>query len=213
MGIFETFSKRAKRAKQSGQKDVYQYDKFPPEFRKQVIFIWRDAIGPFIPSNYASTESPSNKQWTYIHNALARELGVFNLGDPHDNFFAQCSKYLLTTANDGVLDIIDMSFKVIDGAMRGIPDWKKGEMQINQNPDGAINELNHRFREHSIGFQFQEGQLIRVDSEYVHSTIVRPAINLLQQPGFKGPSEEFLKAHEHYRKNKYKEAIINLAIQ
>ena len=73
--------------------------------------------------------------------------------------------------------------------------------------DNAINELNIRFKEHGIGYQFTNGNIIRTDSELIHSEIVKPALKLLDQPHLAGAQEEFLKAHEHYRKGNAKEAL------
>ncbi len=89
---------------------------------------------------------------------------------------------------------------------RAIPSDQLSEMQF---PDDAINELNHRFREHAIGYQYNSGQIIRVDSGFIHAEVVIPALRLLSSQDFSGAEQEFLIAHEHYRKQKYKEAITN----
>ena len=73
--------------------------------------------------------------------------------------------------------------------------------------ENAKNKLNYRFKEHGVGYQFTNGQIIRTDSELIHSEIVKPALKLLDQPHFAGAQEEFLKAHEHYRKGNAKEAL------
>ena len=51
--------------------------------------------------------------------------------------------------------------------------------------------------------------MIRIDSELIHSEIVKPALKLLEQPHYAGAQEEFLKAHRHYREGNAKEAISN----
>ena len=68
-------------------------------------------------------------------------------------------------------------------------------------------ELNYRFREHRVGYQYESGQIIKVDSQFVHSEVVKPALSFLSDPIYKGANEEFLKAHEHYRKRRYKECL------
>ena len=73
--------------------------------------------------------------------------------------------------------------------------------------DEAIEELNYRFKEHGVGYQFINEQIIRTDSELIHAEIVKPALKLLHQNHFAGAQEEFLKAHEHYRKGNAKEAL------
>jgi hypothetical protein len=78
-------------------------------------------------------------------------------------------------------------------------------------PDEAIDDLNHRFREHGIGYEFASGEIIRIDSKYVHAEAVRPALQLLHDAGdgFSGPLQEFLEAHERYRKGEHKDAIVS----
>lgn len=48
---------------------------------------------------------------------------------------------------------------------------------------------------------------MRVDSQYIHAQVVKPAISLLQEMGFRGAEDEFLRAHRHYRVGEYKEAV------
>jgi hypothetical protein len=50
-----------------------------------------------------------------------------------------------------------------------------------------------------------DDELTRVDSQLIHSEVVRPALKLLNKPPFAGVQDEFLKAHEHYRKGDGKE--------
>jgi hypothetical protein len=73
--------------------------------------------------------------------------------------------------------------------------------------DEAIGELNSRLKEHGVGYQFTEGEMIRVDSELLHSEVIKPALRLLNQKHYKGAHEEFLKAHEHYRHGNNKESL------
>ena len=73
----------------------------------------------------------------------------------------------------------------------------------------VMDELNQRFREHGIGYQYENGQIIRMDSEFIHAEAVKPALHLLSDPTYKGAQQEFLKAHEHYRHERYSEALID----
>ena len=63
------------------------------------------------------------------------------------------------------------------------------------------------FQEHGVGYQFESGEVIRVDSQFVHAEVVRPALALLSASAFAGAEKEFLNAHEHYRHGRYEEAI------
>jgi len=73
--------------------------------------------------------------------------------------------------------------------------------------DACVDELNARFKEHGVGYAFVDDEIIRVDSEIIHTEVVKPAIHYLSAPGFEGPQEEFFKAHDHYRHGFYKEAL------
>ena len=61
--------------------------------------------------------------------------------------------------------------------------------------DAAIEELNERFRRAGVGYRFEAGMLMRLDSELLHAEVVRPALAYLHHKGFEGPRAEFLKAH------------------
>ena len=60
----------------------------------------------------------------------------------------------------------------------------------------AIDELNQRFREHGVGYQYESGQMIRVDSQLIHSEAVQPALRMLADPMYEGANAEFLSAHK-----------------
>ena len=210
MATFETYTKRQKRLANAGKQDVYQYDQLPNEFRVQVIHIWNAAIGSYyVPQGYSSgrSSSPANQFWSAIHRILSKELGKFTLtgksGDPDD----QCRNFLLTADTGGALDIIELSFRVIDRGVRELHPYQLEEAHVTETADDAIQELNDRFREHGLGYQYENGILIRLDSQFAHAEIVKPALSLLNASGFDGPADEFMKAFEHYRHGRNKEAV------
>ncbi len=210
MPIYDLFSKRKKKQEKSGLFDVYKYNDIPQTFRVQVIHIWRSALGPFVDlsGSYTYQDEPvSNELWRLVFKSLTRELGVFELDRRDIAPDRQCDAYILHADVDDVLNIIELVFRVIDRAARDVDPNQRQRASIDEDPDDAIQELNHRFQEHGIGYRYEGGKIIRVDTEYVHSEVVRPALSLLQDSGFKGAAEEFLRAHEHYRKGRSKEAI------
>jgi hypothetical protein len=210
MGIFDTFSKRQKRLQTAGQQDIYQYDTLPAPFRVQVVHIWKTAIGRYYrPQGYSTGDpSPSNTFWQFIHDTLARELGIVVLaGDWTNDPSDRCVQYLGKADTSGALDIIELSFRTIDGGIRRMHDYAKQDAGITQDADSAIEELNHRFQEHGIGYQYVDGILVRFDSQFAHAEIVTPALTLLNAGGFDGPADEFIRAFDHYRHGRNKEAV------
>ena len=208
MAILDIFSKRKKRTVQAGKPEVYQYDSLPQAFRVQVAHIWRDAIGPF--STYRlglGMESPSNQIWKTIQETLCREKGVFSLTQFEAPPSNQCLDYLLRSSTDDALDIIELSFREIDHLVRLINPVVAEEAKIVMGPDTAIEELNGRFQEHAIGYRYLGGKIVRADSQLIHSDVVEPALALLDAEGFDGPADEFIRAFEHHRHRRYKEAM------
>lgn len=209
MSVFETFSKRKKRLENAGKDEVYVYDVLPQSFRVQVVHIWNGAIGRYSrQSGYSSSpESPANELWEFICSTMCRERGEFSLGKTARDSKSQCIEFLLTSEVLGALDIIELSFRVIDSWARKLHPYSMQAAGITEAADDAIEELNHRFRGHSLGYQYLEGKLIRVDSQFLHAEAIKPALGLLSQPGFDGPAEEFIRAFDHFRHDRNKEAI------
>lgn len=217
MGINDLYSKRKQRIEHGNQPEVYQYTDLPIRFRRQVIHIWFSAVGAYHQPKRSISYFPVtplvNGLWQEIHDSFARELGLFHLGDEFQNPFEQCQSFLLdeNTPIDNVLDLIEFTFYRIDKGVRVLLlDYQhQGALNVSQLPDDAISELNHRFREHAIGYQYSNGQIIRVDSNFIHVEVVVPALSLLSNQHFKGAEQEFRNAHEHYRKQEYKDAIVD----
>jgi hypothetical protein len=204
MPIFELFSKRQKKLR-GEVPDVYEYENIPKPLRVQIVHIMRDALG-----RDSFRGQHASRTYKLIHDALCREYGLFRLGEPLEqepsaliNYFLSCSDH------ERVLDIIELSFHAINTIARE-SQYQFEADDLKCKPDDAINELNARFQEHGVGFQFESDKLIRVDSQFLHSDAVKPALILLgNEKRFEGANEEFLKAHEHYRNGRYKECLVD----
>jgi hypothetical protein len=197
MAIFETYSKRMKKVEEKIQ-DVYIYDEIPEKLRIQVVHILRDTIGV---ENYSV--------WEYIHSTMTKELGLFSLTDnAYHKDVDNCIEFLMICSDEEAIDFIELAFFVIDSeAFRNDYFTSRVMYSIKQSPDEAIEELNYRFKDNNVGFEFIKGELVRIDRIYLHKEAVKPAIRLLYEENFQGAAEEFLKSHEHYRKGNYKESM------
>ena len=201
MKVFDIFSKRQKRER--GEiPDVYQYEIIPRQLRVQVVHILQELLG--------------EGEFCYVHDVLCREYGIFtldesydvddissmagfNLGeiyDVDDTYFTKVvfNFFFHTTEIEKAIDVIEVSLG--------------HHLEIRpSNIQSAIAELNHRFQEHGVGYQYESGKIIRVDSQLIHSEVVRPAMSMLSDPMYQGANAEFLSAHEHYRNGRYKECL------
>ena len=213
MKIYELFSKRQKKLR-GEVPDVYQYETIPPKLRVQIVYIWKDVWGEVDSRNYRQFGEPLNV-YEVIHKVLGREHGVFRIekGDDYDEIVLN---FLLhTEETEEVIDIIEVSFRYIDRVIRDNLNIFRaarlpyGSKNLRLSPDQAINELNYRFREHGVGYQYESGQIIKMDSQIIHSEVVKPVLHFLSNPMYKNANEEFLQAHGHYRKGNYKDCINN----
>lgn len=203
MAIFDLFSKRQKKLR--GEiPDVYVYDEIPQTLRVQIVHIWLDTLGKNL------YEGQAHQAYEFIVETLCREYGVFRLPGSKDygnrNYINELSNFLLQEQDtEKVLDAIELSFRIIDNFTRS---WNYlHRNNASEAADLAIEELNGRFKEHGIGYQYVQGEIIRIDSELIHSEVVKPALALLHNKEFSGAQQEYLSAYEHYRHGKHKEAL------
>jgi hypothetical protein len=197
------YSDRLTDAAQAGQIDVYQYDNISKKLRKQIVYIVQDALGK--AHRHTGVSFVNNPAAKKIRDVLLREKGLSSLGSSPTNEYQDLIYHIEHAVTGDLLDALELICIAIDGPVRKIyryaEDW---ETKIG--PDEALEDINFRLRDAGVGFQF-EGTLIRIDSQFAHAEIVKPALDLLNRPGFEGPQSEFLRAHEHYRSGSYKEAI------
>jgi hypothetical protein len=198
MTIVNLFSKRQKVLRKEVP-DVYEYGRIPTPLRVQIAHILRDLFGH--PVNYDI--NGCREAFGKIEQLLCREYGHFTLSTKPDHFTAtpdvRVIDFLLNEQDhERVLDVVEISFRLLEVLLRSSFDWQRRVPQ--EKFDRAIAELNARFREHGIGYQFESGEIIRVDSQLIHAEVVKPALALLTAPEYAGANAEFLKAFENYRK-------------
>lgn len=206
MPTFNLFSKR-QRALRGEEPDIYLYDDIPNHLRVQIVHIIRDAFG--VTKGHIGKDRPHDA-YKFIHDSLCREYGVFTLSDSNyreSNEASVLNYFLQTTDYERALDVIEFFFRYIDFVIKADFSDYTYYTTIQIKPEDAISELNDRFKGHGDGYQYQGGQIIRVDSNYMHSEVVIPVLALLRNKKFKGANEEFLKAHEHYRLGHNKECL------
>lgn len=199
MGIFDTFSRRQKIQREEVP-DVFVYDKLPHELRVQICHVWRDAIG--IPKR---DDLRVEGVYNAIHKTLAREYGVFKLADGTSAQSMVWQFFLNEPSCERALDVVECAFLLIMTSCQDYYYRLYAEPTIDAKD--AIEELNARFLQHGIGYRFESGKIIRIDSEFIHAEVVKPVLTLLADSTYKGANDEFLRAHEHYRHGRTKECL------
>lgn len=201
--IHDLYSKRQRR--QRGEMpDVFQYDTLPEALRKQLCMLFQHTLG--------TSETDNRDLATQVYNrilgALAEEWARPELLPERFDFHPErllLEAFVQEPDNERALDVIELVFQWANRQAASVEYYKgiDGRAYV----DERIEELNVRFKEHGVGYAFVNGEIIRVDSEVMHSEVVKPVIHYLSAPGFEGPQEEFFTAHDHYRHGLYKEAL------
>ena len=169
-----------------------------------------------------------------VCSILVREYGVIDeRHEAIDTFFGSSGKKISSSEftkkiffeaqdTERAIDVIELLFQYIkdiqicfleDEEPVGDPELidliKECTDLIETAKKDTFDELNVRFREHGIGYRFEpgSGQIIRIDSEYIHSEVVCPTLSLLTDPIYKSANDEFLNAHKAYRNGDYKSCI------
>ena len=199
IGVTDLFFKRAK--KERGElPDIYQYDKLPEKLKIQIVYIWKGSIGEDYSNIYDISDNI--EYYKNVYNILCKELGVFRLG-AGGTYFEKIADYFLKN------DDVEISLSIIELMMWCIDAYLKNNYYIKVDFQKVIDELNERFKENGIGYQYENKKIIRIDSQYLHTEVVKPALILLGNHIYQGAQQEFLNAHEHYRHQRYQEAMID----
>lgn len=201
MAIFDLYSKRQADEAKSGQADVYQYDVIPSSLRVQIKYISLEAIGRV--SSYPNNANPA---WEMLEQIFLREKGLDSIGS--ERFSG--SRIVTWMASCSVADWLDFLELIAAGIVYvskqfSHADRKNWEVKVRE--EDALNEINYRLRQAGVGFQIEEGRLFRVDSQFIHAEITKPALMLLSGEGFDGPRQEFLSAHRHFREGEHRQAV------
>jgi hypothetical protein len=178
--------------------DVLNYE-LPGPLREQIIQIWGDILPPwrhFEDDLYGMTQRPwQNQQWDEILKLLCRSLGRARLAN-HENPQHQIESFFRVADVAQAWSVVEAVFAVASANSSMEEEWKE-----------AVSDLSERVQQHGVGFEFDGVEVLRIDNRLIHAEVVRPALLLLSRNGFEAAEAEYVKAHEHYRHERYKEAI------
>lgn len=149
-----------------------------------------------------------------IVKILRREYSVFELaerrGDSNDVRYSRTELvewFLAEADTDKVLDAIELSFRIIERVC-GKYNYL-GRTDAAKVANASVEELNIRFKEHAIGYQYIDEEIVRVDSQLIHKEVVVPALTVLRGAEYSNAQAEFLSAYEHFRHGKRQEALVD----
>lgn len=196
MPVHDLFSKRNR-----PRPERLVHDTLPSDFRSACARIFQEALGNSFGllsemDAILRREHPSNS------NPLLA-LGVA-LADPKTTVFGTsrlAGAYLSSGTFHEAMDAIEVTTRSINLRMRKLSKTRRQALKAVLDPDDALAEVNSRFVEHGVGYQFssEQNRIVRIDSQFVQQEVTAPAMRLLTEKGFEGAAQEFDKAHQHYR--------------
>jgi hypothetical protein len=207
LAIFDLYSKRKKR--ESGKKpDVYTYDQLPDTLKVQIIHVWNETIGAKFFTRQHEPNRPSDSYQEIIY-VLRKEAGVFSFSDEtfdaKDSVYAYselCKYFLRDKYVEHNLDVVELTCKWIEHVTGTEPNMEALTK-------AAIQDINIRFDEHAIGYQYSDGIIIRRDSEFIHNEAVKPTLLVLRTKIYATAQQEFLSSYEHYKNGKMSECLVD----
>jgi len=191
-----TFSKRRK-----GKPTTFTYDAIPAQLRGQIALTLIDAFGHWTDA-LAFLEKTMQRE----HPTPTFTVYPGNPWSSADPYYSQC---IQRGDLDECMDAVEVALRILNTSGRELKEHQLTIFSINESAADAINEINERFLDHGIGYQFsaEENQIVKLDSELIHAEAVEPAIRLLASPGFEGPADEFATAHRYHRTGHGKDAV------
>ncbi|MCB5176792.1 STM4504/CBY_0614 family protein [Microvirga lenta] len=207
MPLVDMYSSRLKAV--SGAEDIFQYDSIPEKLRIQVWNIVKAAIGRSYVTRYESYSAEDI--YKAVHRAVAHEHGRETLAKTFLPQDADVVERALKAEEDLLvwLDVVELCFRAIERLLSKFDAEDRSNRNIEISASEAVKELNERFRRSGFGYQYESGALVRVDNEYLHRELTKPALALLQDKRFAGANEEFRSAHDHFKNGEFKDCAVD----
>src|SRR6267154_98573 len=193
--VFQSYALRRRLESRAGQPDVYTYEDIPQFLRHQIASAFGEAIGTLYRyTGYEMTSvSEANEIWTDLDQICSKNIWHYAQSrakqeDPRLRFL----NFLLNEPDiDEILSSVEFGALALAYADRSREKPRPENRGARCTGKAALSEINRRFIEHAVGYQIENGEVIRIDSTLVHTEIIKPALALLSAPMFKKANEDF----------------------
>ncbi len=204
MALPPIYSRRKMLAEKAG--DVFQYEEMSEKLNNQILLIFEECC-----EYWASKTSGGDKREPYrnCRDFFRKELGEKSLTETvtvnaqreFENWFS----YLAEVENQ--LDAIEIMSALIGNMGLESTNYNRDLDAYHDFFLAAGTEINERMMEDQFGYQIEDGQIIRVDSNFAHKEIIIPALAILSETKYATANKEFRDAHQLYRQKDYRKAI------
>ena len=170
----------SQRLKENNPPQPLVYDSIPQEFIQQYFYIAEDFF-----NTLPKPLSEGHRYWECLCRKYCLEKGIPLLGEDSECYCEELMFYLKSfeACVEDILDIIELTFsEVIIGTFvwdtvtgHFYPAEELQDTIYETDKEIAISNLNARFRQHNLGYELVNGQIIRKDSELLVQKTITPA--------------------------------------
>jgi hypothetical protein len=207
MPIFETFARRKQSEARNGEPEIYTYDEAPEQLRHQIALALAEGVGKYHRFTGDEFNSPpnNNDMWTELDRIGRKEIFSYFRNARGENLATRFLNCLHNVAMEDFLSMVEIGCV----GLSCVNDEYDGMRARGAEQTGAeaIKEINGRFEQHAVGYQFENRQLIRIDSKLTHAEIIKPVLSLLTASIFRKANDDFMTAHRHYRVGEFKDCV------
>jgi hypothetical protein len=206
--MFETYARRKRLQSRKGEPEIYTYDQVPEHMRQQICMALAEGLGKYYVFRGDEYRDPPNANdvWEHIDRICRKEIQSYLKYTQERNLALRFLHFV------GHIQDIDDFLSAVEIGCVGLSlvhdDYNRtAERGAELQGVDAIAEINGRFEQHAVGYQFENGHIIRVDSKLTHAEIVKPALRLLTARAFVKANDDFMTAHRHYRADEFKDCV------
>ncbi|MEP7728666.1 STM4504/CBY_0614 family protein [Marinomonas primoryensis] len=219
------YSQRLAESTGVGCQDIFEYNKLPEKFITQLHYLLRNTIGDYQPTAPYGSQSSDYDGLCIYSNVIEQiceehALIEFIQGETNrDSSLDLIIRFLRLNNNNVIaLDLTERLFFLLENNFKKSVikrRYTQGSSPLNSQKSieiivsEAIHLLNERFKQNNFGFRYEDGILIRIDSEYIHSEATRPALTLLNTSLFEKAHSLFLEAHHKLLKGELVESLVS----
>lgn len=173
--------------------DIFTYDPMPVKLKITLTNILKEVLPE-------CSQRLHKDAFQIIHNLICEEHSYHYLENNWDDVENRVLAFFNTDKEILIdLDILNIALDIINATAYQDYDTQKYLLYI-QN-------INQRMLEHGFGYQYENKNIIRIDTKHTHSEIVKPALALLTDSRFKNANNEYRKAYDAFKNTDYETAI------
>lgn len=188
--LYKLYSQRKK--EELGEPEVFVYDVFPVAFRNQYYRVISKIITVVSKDIYCRTDLEGD-----ICDYFSELKGL--------KIFRSLEHYIDHCNDLDFLDLVDFIFAFVLNNENFFNPLSVDKEIFS----AAVNDINHYFKQNSLGYEFTNGSLLVKTNTIAHENIIKPTLKLLVDEKFRGSEEEYLTAFENFKNGENENAVTN----